>query len=455
MDFSVARYAEIARKILDYNDWITLWFTADLPFWGKPPMAFWSVAASFALFGLNEFAARLPGLIFTLLTAWVMYRWLVKVKDKPTAVTAITLFLTSWLVIHTAGAVITDPLLMLATTLVMVGFWQAVSEADKRGAYLVWFALGIGLLSKGPVALVFCGGACGLWVLIYNQWRQWFTRIHLFSGVLLMLAIAAPWYYLAEQKTPGFFDYFIIGEHFLRFTETAWDGDLYGSVKDQPHGTIWLYFVIAMMPWSIILLARLFLKKSRQSIRDGYQSDPKFIGYLLLWALIPLVFFTIGKNVLVTYVLPSIPATCVLIAIYARQLIGKPRSLLVIALGASIVFFGLYSAAYQLYIKDHHYNQKAMVMKYLELNEQDPGPLVYWGGYRFSVVFYTHDQVEFPGPHVMQHMYPTTVYHAVRDLWISAADREPIKSRCKKVMYQAEYTLFYCPAITPEANENP
>src|SRR5665647_2501274 len=75
LDTTEARYAEIARKMVELNDWITPWFDYGVPFWGKPPLSFWMTAVSFTLFGINEFAARLPHFLGALLVAWLVWDW--------------------------------------------------------------------------------------------------------------------------------------------------------------------------------------------------------------------------------------------------------------------------------------------------------------------------------------------------------------------------------------------
>jgi 4-amino-4-deoxy-L-arabinose transferase-like glycosyltransferase len=87
----------------------------------------------------------------------------------------------------------------------------------------------------------------------------------LFSGLLLMSLIAVPWYYLAEQETKGFLEYFIIGEHFKRFFDSdGWDGDKYGFAKTQPLGIIWVFLFAFAFPWIQILAVHLW--KSRRDI---------------------------------------------------------------------------------------------------------------------------------------------------------------------------------------------
>lgn len=447
MEFSEARYAEMSRKMLEYGDWITLWFTRDLPFWGKPPLSFWAVTSSFYLFGVNELASRLPSLIFTLGTAGLMLLWLRRELSSDIAKLATASYLSCWLVILSAGAVITDPALTLTTTLVMVGFWRGITHQEPLWIYLMWFALGLGLLTKGPIALVLCGIPCAAWVILTNQWRVFWQEVRLFRGLALMLAIAAPWYYLAEQKTPGFFSYFIVGEHFLRFTEPAWSGDQYGGVKDQPNGTIWLYLLVALLPFTPVVLFRLMTAKGRQALHNSLRLDKSFTIYLIAWFLAPAIFFTLAKNILITYVLTGLPAAAILIAKHCEDWLVPKRWFYPFVIAGLTVFLGVYIVAYEFYIKDHHYNQKPLIEAYQRLNETDPGPLVYWGAPRFSVTFYTKDTAIFPGPKVHEHYYPETHYHAVRDMWIESTRKPPFTDRCESVMHQSEYTLWYCPAV--------
>lgn len=444
-DFSEARYAEIARKILLYDDWTTLWFFPDLPFWGKPPLAFWSVAVSFMTFGVNELAARLPSLIYTLLTAGIIGVWTSRYYPRGTAIGAAAIYLSTFITLQTAGAVIMDPLLVLSTTLVMASFYEAVTRRDVLAAYLMWIALGIGLLAKGPLALALCGLAAGTWVLVYGEWRRFFTGVRLFSGLVVMLAVAAPWYFAAEQKTPGFIDYFLIGEHIKRYLEPEWSGDLYGGVKDQPLGTIWIYFLAASLPWSLFAIVRACRRRTREGLMASYRAAPLFTGYLLCWLLLPPLFFTPAQNILITYVMPAMPALAILIAGRFELLVLPQRFWPASVIATSLVFFAGFWAIWQLEFEDHHYNQLPLIRAYQALAKTDPGPLIYTGAHRFSAEFYTRSQVVFtarPDAYVTS----STFYVAVRDMWAGS----PVPGRCKDTLHHSEFTLWYCPATPAE-----
>lgn len=99
------------------------------------------------------------------------------------------------------------------------------------------------------------------------------------KGALLMLALSLPWYLLAERQTPGFLHYFIVGEHFQRFTVKGWQGDLYGSGHASPLGTIWLYGLTMFLPWTL-LLPLLRMKKLLRYLKN-YLSGRKFLPVAL------------------------------------------------------------------------------------------------------------------------------------------------------------------------------
>ena len=122
-----------------------------------------------------------------------------------------------------------------------------------RWGYLFFLGLVIGLLSKGPLALVVCGLPIFAWVAWQKAWVELWRRIPWICGTLLMLAPPLPWYIAAEQATPGFLRYFIIGEHFERFLVKGWAGASYGKGHSRAIGTIWLYAAEMFLPWVMLV----------------------------------------------------------------------------------------------------------------------------------------------------------------------------------------------------------
>lgn len=99
----------------------------------------------------------------------------------------------------------------------------------------IFVGAGLGILTKGPLALVVVGGIVTLWILLsYKKRISSLSKFPWISGTILMLVIAIPWYIVAEIKTPGFLYYFIIGENLGRFLDVGWHGDKYGYVHKIP-----------------------------------------------------------------------------------------------------------------------------------------------------------------------------------------------------------------------------
>lgn len=306
MDTTEARYGEMARKMVETNYWLQPQFEYGVPFWGKPPLSFWGSAATMYLFGINEFAARLAPYLATLGIGLCFFLWPFSTRRAEQSTAAIIVFLTSAMGFVSAGAVMTDAFLAFGTTLSMLSFYRAMTDETPRRywGYLFFLGLVIGLLSKGPLTLVVCGLPIFAWVVWQKAWVELWRRIPWICGTLLMLGLTLPWYIAAEQATPGFLRYFIVGEHFERFLVKGWAGDLYGKGHSRAIGTIWLYAAEMFLPW--VLLVPFIV---RRKITSFCKQETLF---LWCWALSTPIFFTMARNILPAYILPAVPAFCIL-----------------------------------------------------------------------------------------------------------------------------------------------
>nr|WP_216612090.1 glycosyltransferase family 39 protein [Vibrio sp. RE86] len=345
MDTTEARYGEMARLMIETGNWITPQFDYGVPFWGKPPLFTWMSAFGIELFGINEFAVRAPhwlaGVAIVILMAMFARR-----LGHSGLVTALVLA-TCGVFSIAAGAVMTDMALTLGMTIAMLGFylcWLNFEQGvdSKKWGYLGFFGLAIGLLAKGPLVIVLMGLAVFPWLVIQHgfvgAFKILWQRFPIVTGLLLMLAIALPWYVIAEQATPGFIQYFIIGEHFERFVVSGWEGDLYGSGHDEPRGTIWLFWTYSAAPWSIVLPVLLWLK--RKSLGSTIQCDNGIVSFLMFWMLSPLILFTFAGNILPAYVLPGVPAIGLLIAILISDVKQDPKWFKVVASIVPVLLIG-------------------------------------------------------------------------------------------------------------------
>ncbi len=309
MDNTESRYAEIGRVMAQTNDWITPRLTDGRPFWAKPPLSTWLTAASLKTFGVNEFAARFPYFLLAGALLFLTFQLAKKLIDHRAAYLSVAILGTSALLFIGAGAVMTDMAMVLGTTLAFVGFWRGQSEKSTLWGMAAFFGAGLALLGKGPVGLVLLGLPTLAWCAARRDFKP-LGKLPWLLGVPILCLTALPWYFLAERKTPGFLNYFLIGEHVMRFIKPGWTGDLYGTAHVQPKGMIWLYGLGAALPWSLVALFQAI--KQRKSLKSKIKSPD--VLYLVCWALTPLIFFTLSGNILYTYVLPGLPAFAILLA---------------------------------------------------------------------------------------------------------------------------------------------
>jgi 4-amino-4-deoxy-L-arabinose transferase-like glycosyltransferase len=377
-DTTEARYGEIARKMLETGNWITPLHDYGVPFWAKPPLSFWLSSLSMKYFGVNEFAARLPSLFFSLAILWLVWIVVKKHSGSIVAITTVLVLSSTLAFIADAGAVMTDPSLLFCITLTMVSFWQAVVENNKRWAYLFFTGLGIGLLAKGPVVGVLSGMPIFLWIVFHQKWRDTWKRLPWFTGILLMLAIALPWYILAEKHTPGFLNYFILGEHFGRFLHQGWEGDKYGFAHAAPHGMIWVYALGGICPWVVGSLT--WLIYNAKKLPKLCQDNDGWFSYWLLCFLMPLLFFTCATNIIWPYVLPSMPAFAILFAqSYHKSPIAMQlkTSLVYIAAITGLVFL-ITSVLYVFEPEVVSKSEKPIILAWKETNPAPGSVLFVW-----------------------------------------------------------------------------
>jgi 4-amino-4-deoxy-L-arabinose transferase-like glycosyltransferase len=310
-DSTEARYAEIARRMAASGDWITPWFADGVPFWGKPPLHTWLSAAGMKLFGVGEVGGRI--LIFAVAYAMLagLFRWLAPRHGRDFALVSVAVLASTALFIVASAVVMTDLVMAAGVTLAMAGFWALAHDDDARlaGGVALFGGLAVGMLAKGPVAVVLTALPIGLWVVLGWRWSS-LRRVPWLWGLAAFVLLSAPWYVTAELKTPGFLRYFFTGEHIERFLVSGWKGDLYGSGHAEPKGMIWAFWLIAALPWPLAALA---LAPGWRRISAAWRADAQgWRLFLLLWALAPMLLFTLAANILIPYVLPGLPAAAIL-----------------------------------------------------------------------------------------------------------------------------------------------
>jgi 4-amino-4-deoxy-L-arabinose transferase-like glycosyltransferase len=281
-------------------------------------------------------------------------------------------------------------------TLAMRGFWLAMhaqGAARRREEWILVLGMAIGMLAKGPLALVLAGLPVAAWAIATGNLRRVFTTMHWKTALLAIVVLSVPWYLLAEARTPGFLDYFIVGEHWKRFLVAGWDGDLYGHSHAFPRGTIWLFALLALLPWTV--LVPLAAWRWRHLAQPARAEDRSLLIYLAAWALAPCVLFTLSGNILWTYVLPGIPAAALAAAVWLARLPTERVERRLLAGGVALTaFVGLaIVVAYDATGLDEQRTARPVVREY-ESRSGEGEPLVFFRKRPYSGSFYSDGMAE-------------------------------------------------------------
>ncbi|MFH4967279.1 glycosyltransferase family 39 protein [Gaetbulibacter sp. M240] len=381
MDKTEARYGEIARIMAETGNWITPQIDYNTPFWAKPPLSTWLSALSMKLFGVNEFALRFPAFLLSIGIIAVLKNY---VKDhKHFFIVAFILLTIPEFLLH-AGVVSTDTALAFCVSMIFLSFWKFINnDSGQFWKYLIFVFVGIGILAKGPIVIILTAPPIFIWALYYGKLLQALKKMPWIIGMVLVLIIAGPWFLLAEEKTPGFLDYFFVGEHYKRFFDSSWKGDKYGFPKQQPLGIIWAFLLAFAFPWVEILIAKLWNRK-RQVLKDSWTV------YLLLWLLWTPFFFTFSKSLIHTYILPVMVPIALLLQHYWESFKNK-KTILGLSLVLPIAIIG----ATVFSLVGNNLENLSKTDKYI-LKHRDPAitDLYYLDGKSYSSQFYSAGKIK-------------------------------------------------------------
>ncbi len=387
LDKTESRYAEIARIMQETKQWVVLQIDYGVPFWAKPPLSTWLSAGSFSIFGVNEFASRFPSFLLSVILIIIAGK-MVKKDGHSFYLPGFILLTMPEFLIHT-GVVSTDTSLEFCITIMMISFWKTVqSETKTYWNYLFFIALGFGFLAKGPLIIVLTFPPLFLWCSIdLQRFKAVFSKFAIIPGLLITAVIALPWYYYCEQQSPGFLDYFIVGEHYKRFLEPGWKGDLYGSGHSQPKGMIWVLMIAFMFPWILVVLYKLW--KNKATVLKN-----NWVSFLIVWAFWTPVFFTISSNILHTYLLPSAMPIMFLV-VYFWEEFKRKKLLINVALFFPAVVFIAYFGFFVTGKLDYKLNSDKYLLENLKVTTVNKEiPIYYWKSKNYSGQFYSNGKAQ-------------------------------------------------------------
>lgn len=304
------RYAQIAREMLARHDWVTPVLYGER--WlEKPVLYYWLAMAAYKIFGVSDWAARVPSAAFATLMVLGVYLFSLRIR-RGMQLDAALMTASCALVLGMARGASTD---MPLTAPFAVGMlcWYAWYESGRRWFLLAFhFLIALGMLAKGPVAPFLAALIIIVFCLLRREPRQ-IVRTLWIPGVLLFLAVALPWYVEVQLRNPQFLRVFIFEHNLERF----------GTNMFRHRQPFWYYIpvaVAAVIPWTVFAVAG-FISTLRRRREWAGRNPPSnaLDAFLLLWAVIPILFFSLSQSKLPAYILPSIPACALLAAVYIHD----------------------------------------------------------------------------------------------------------------------------------------
>lgn len=309
------RYAQVAREMLRRHDWITptLW---NKPWLEKPPLYYWQAILAYRAFGVSDWAARLPSAVDATLMVVAVYLFLLRFR-RGFHLDGALITASSAGIVGFARAASTDMPLAAMFTIAMLAWYAWYESRSKAYLALFYFFLALGALAKGPIALLLAALIIFFFAALKHDFALAWKTLWI-PGIALFCLAALPWYVAVQIRNPGFFRIFILQHNLARFGT-----NLYHHIEP-----FW-YFVpvilIGLLPWTFFVLAKLWeifrVWKDRKS-----QTEHAFDTFLAIWLIVPIIFFSLSQSKLPGYILPALPAGCLLVVEYVRRRCARNAS---------------------------------------------------------------------------------------------------------------------------------
>lgn len=369
------RYVGVAWEMLRSGDWLNPTLNG-LPYFHKPPLFYWINAASMSVFGVNEWAGRMASMLGGTLGVLALYvfvrRW---GSERAARYTLLALLAQPlWLVGSQFANLDTLVAGCISATILLLAHAVLSFESKlphRRALAGAYATAALGVLAKGLIGFVIPALVIVVWLALRRRWRSLWSLVW-WPGILLFLAVAAPWFIAMERRFPGFLDYFFVYQHFTRFTVGGFNN----------RNPAWFYpavlaiFCFPWLPW----LAQGWR-------RERTESERSLRWLMVVWALAVPLFFSLPKSKLLGYVLPAIPPLAYLAAdgfMAVRAVSSRRRKLfLASALVSVSAVFGTVG-----WIATHpQHSSGPFGHRLAELRQADE-PVFMLDYYRFDLAFY-------------------------------------------------------------------
>jgi len=303
------RYAQVAREMLARHDWITPTLGGK-PWLEKPPLYYWQAIVAYGVFGVSDWTARLPSAVDATLMAAAIYLFLQRFRPGSQLDGALMTASAAGIVGFSRAA--SMDMALTATFTIALLAWYGWRETGSR-SYLAGFysCLALGALAKGPVAPLLALIVIGVFALFKRQYTLITTTLWI-PGIALFCLVTFPWYVAVQLRNPDFFRIFILEHNLARFGTNLYH-------HPEP---FWYYLpviLLGLVPWTVFAIAALAKIVVASRKKDGERSADDLSVFLLVWLIVPIVFFSFSKSKLPGYIVPALPAGALLVSEYLRR----------------------------------------------------------------------------------------------------------------------------------------
>jgi 4-amino-4-deoxy-L-arabinose transferase-like glycosyltransferase len=308
---SEARYIEIPRQMIETGDWITPRLNG-VKYFEKPPLFYWIQAAHMKYFGLGEFSGRFWTAMMMLMICMVTFVAATKKFGRLEGILS-TLVLGSCILSFILSRIaMLDVPVSLCLTVCLFSFMFAYDMPPSRKQdgllALMYAASGFAVLAKGLIGILIPAMIIGSFIALSNRWKL-LLNVRLIPGLFIFLLVAAPWHILAGQATPEFYHFYFIHEHFQRFLTDTHD-------RTKPFWFFTIVLALGFFPWTAFLYQSIAARVKAAWAERKQNGDDL---YLLLWIVMPFMFFNISSSKLIPYIFPIFPALAIITGRYLAQ----------------------------------------------------------------------------------------------------------------------------------------
>ena len=312
------RYAQVAREMLARHDWITPTLGGK-PWLEKPPLYYWQAMLVYGLFGVSDWAARLPSAVDATLMVVATYLFLQRFRPGFQLDGALMTASAAG-IIGFARAASTDMPLAATFTIALLAWFAWYESESRRFLALFYCFLALGMLAKGPVAPLFAAVIIVIFAAATRDYRL-LGRTLWVPGILLFCVLAFPWHIAVQIKNPEFFRIFVLQHNLARFGTNLYH-------HPEP---FWYYVpvtLLGLIPWTVFVVASLAERvrvwwTARRQILD---SERALDVFLVIWLAVPVAFFSLSQSKLPGYIVPALPAGTLLLAEYGRRRVANRES---------------------------------------------------------------------------------------------------------------------------------